>query len=71
MATRSRRILAKTFIGIGGDDRPATQRDDDRQLILFNQPLDLAAKIAGAFPPAVLMGNRGPPRAFSSPRLWR
>jgi hypothetical protein len=47
MAKRSRRILARTLIGIGGDDRPATQRDDDRQRILFHQTLDLVAKIVG------------------------
>jgi hypothetical protein len=45
MATRSRWILAKTFIGIGCDDRLPPQSDSDRQPTLFDEPLDLAADI--------------------------
>jgi hypothetical protein len=44
-ATRSRRILATTFIGIGCDDRQSPQSDGDRHPTLFDQPVDLAADI--------------------------
>jgi hypothetical protein len=33
--------------------------------------LSISPLTSCALPPAVLMGNRDEPRAFSSPRLWR